>query len=237
MISISAFQFPCRVHTDSRLLYLYTNGSQESWWKIRGSHLCLTFVWKTKLFLSTVFLLLISAWVKLNCTKLNCKLTPSTAILIDSLQIKMRTLFLCSPDSIKKNKPQIPFDGFMTPPITVFEYIAINEVFTEQNSTWGKEALALFTEIQNMGKTVMWEKSLKWTGDMWEEISGTKSHQYRVWPSCVSVMDHPHKYPKLESAQSQDGLIENRQIYMWNTPNQRPGQKNPERGETVNFAI
>lgn len=66
----------------------------------------------------------------------------------------MRTLFLCSAGSIKKNKPQIPFDAFMALPIMVFEYIAINAGFTEQNSMRGKEALGLFTEIQKMGKTV-----------------------------------------------------------------------------------
>lgn len=43
----------------------------------------------------------------------------------------------------------------------VCEYIATNAVFTEQKSMWGKEALGLFTEIQKMGKIVMWEKSLK----------------------------------------------------------------------------
>lgn len=57
----------------------------------------------------------------------------------------------------------------------VCEYIATNAVFTEQKSMWGKEALGLFTEIQKMGKIVMWEKSLKWLGDMWEQISWVKS--------------------------------------------------------------
>lgn len=39
----------------------------------------------------------------------------------------------------------------------------------------GKEALALFTEIQKMGKIVMQEKSLKSMGDLWEQMSWTKS--------------------------------------------------------------
>lgn len=57
----------------------------------------------------------------------------------------MRTLFFYSPDSIKKNEPQVPFCAFMALPIKIFEYITTKEVFTEQNSMGSKEALALFT--------------------------------------------------------------------------------------------
>lgn len=40
-----------KVHKDSSLLSLHTNGSQESWWKIGGRHLCLSFAWIKQTFL------------------------------------------------------------------------------------------------------------------------------------------------------------------------------------------